>query len=149
MYSAAVFDMDGLLLDSERPIRDAWREVVREVGLEIDDAVYLQVVGRQEADVREILGEALRGRMSFDEACERVRAQVSGNQIANGYRVKPGAVDLLSLLRARGVPCCVASSTRLAEVERRLTDADLLKFFEVIAGGDEVARAKPSPDLFS
>ena len=72
-------------------------------------------------------------------------AQALGDE---GYAVKAGVVALLQALHARGVPCVVASSTHRAEVERRLAQAGLARYFDGFSGGDEVRRGKPHPDLF-
>ena len=138
MYKAAIFDLDGLLIDSERAIRDAWLEVARRNHVALTEAEYLQVVGRNEADSKLILGEIFRGKFSFEEARAGVEILLAEGDAARGYEVKPGAVALLTRLRARAVPCGVASSTRKTEVRRRLELSVLLSFF----GG------KPSPDLF-
>ena len=148
MYKAAIFDLDGLLIDSERAIRDAWLEVARRNHVALTEAEYLQVVGRNEADSKLILGEIFRGKFSFEEARAGVEILLAEGDAARGYEVKPGAVALLTRLRARAVPCGVASSTRKTEVRRRLELSVLLSFFGAICGGDEVANGKPSPDLF-
>lgn len=148
MYKAAIFDMDGLLLDSERAIRDAWLQVAQRNRVELTETDYLQVVGRSETDTKAILGGIFCGEFSFEEARRSVDTLLSEGEAGRGYGVKPGAVALLSDLRARAIPCCVASSTRRSEVRRRLDRSELLAFFSSISGGDEVARGKPSPDLF-
>ena len=67
-FHAAIFDMDGLLIDSERPIRDAWLQVARELGAPLEERHYLQVVGRGEADSRRLLQERL-GHRAFYDTC--------------------------------------------------------------------------------
>jgi HAD superfamily hydrolase (TIGR01509 family) len=148
MFSGVVFDMDGLLLDSERPIRDAWVHVAAQFDVELTADVYLQWVGRREADVRKEFGDYFGPRLPFAEACERVRTRVSEHYAEEGYQVKAGAHELLNFLNQRGIPCAVASSTRHTEVHRRLKNAELREFFVSISGGDEVANGKPHPDLF-
>jgi HAD superfamily hydrolase (TIGR01509 family) len=148
MYSAAVFDMDGLLLDSERPIRDAWLQATLENGIQFSESTYLQVVGRNHADSNSILIEHLGDELIFQKVCAQVDVLLSELTNSVGYQVKPGAIELLSLLRKRGIPCCVASSTNRAEVQRRLQKSGLDGFFDAIVGGDEVLKGKPNPDLF-
>ena len=143
-FRAAIFDMDGLLIDSERPIRDAWLQVTRELGAPLEERDYLQVVGRGEADSRRLLQERLGPRVSYDTVRERVGVMLAKLQLTQGFAVKAGVIALLQQLHERGV----ASSTERAEVERRLQHARLMRFFDHWSGGDEVTRGKPHPDLF-
>lgn len=148
MYTAAIFDMDGLLLDSERPIRDAWLLAARETGFALSEAAYLTVVGTNEADSKTVLCELLGEETAYLRVRARADALVREHETRAGYAAKAGASELLSLLGARGVVCGVASSTRRAEVRRRLDAAGLAGYFRAVSGGDEVVRGKPNPDLF-
>jgi HAD superfamily hydrolase (TIGR01509 family) len=64
------------------------------------------------------------------------------------FPLKPGALQLLRQLKQRRVPCAVASSTAVGEVRRRLAKVEVLQFFQVVAGGDEVRGSKPEPDVY-
>lgn len=147
-YRAAVFDMDGLLLDSERPVRDAWMQTAAEFGVPLTPAAYLDLIGRNHHD------SALRLRAIFGDdalladANRRASALLAERFGDKPFNVKPGARRLLACLQAARIPCAVASSTHHAEVGRRLTRAGLLDFFAVVCGGDEVARGKPEPDIY-
>ena len=145
-YTAVVFDMDGLLLDSERPIRDAWLRSAALLGVPLSEADYLSVVGLNHADSAARM-LALFGADAALLATARAQTNAS---IAAGppFEAKPGAARLLRALREAGVPCAVASSTHHGEVCRRLHRAGLLDLFDVICGGDEVQRGKPNPDLY-
>jgi len=147
-FRAAVFDMDGLLLDSERPIRDAWMQATREFGVVLGERDYLDVVGRNEVDSRRLLQALLGEACSYDAVRSRAAVLIDEALGIGGYAVKAGVVALLEALRVRGVPCVVASSTRVDEVKRRLRTAGLAPFFRDFSGGDEVLRGKPHPDLF-
>jgi HAD superfamily hydrolase (TIGR01509 family) len=147
-FRAAVFDMDGLLLDSERPVRDAWLRATREFGAPIAEPDYLQLVGRNEADSRRWLEAHLGAVCSYDAARARAAALLEDALGITGYAVKAGVRDVLTALRERAVPCVVASSTHRAEVELRLRQAGLAPFFAGFNGGDEVVHGKPHPDLF-
>ena len=122
--------------------------VARDSGVALSEAEYLGVIGRSASDSRAILEAIFSGRLAFEEAHRRAETLLEQSVQEGGYAVKPGVVALLSLLRDRGVPCCVASSTAADEVRRRLERAGLLGFFGSASGGDEVARGKPHPDLF-
>ena len=148
-FAAAVFDMDGLLLDSERPIRDAWLSAAAELGAPLTQADYLSVVGRNERESDALLLDVFGGDAALLGATRRrADALIAERFGAAPFDVKPGALRLLRALRAAAIPCAVASSTAHREVERRLERAGLLAFFDAVCGGDEVARGKPEPDLY-
>ncbi|MDN3545809.1 HAD family phosphatase [Kinneretia asaccharophila] len=145
-FEAVIFDMDGLLLDSERPILEAWLRLAPQLRRED----YLLTVGRNRPDSLAVLSE----RLGSEAAALAMYAQVDVELTQRfgpgtaGFPLKPGALALLQALRARGVPLAVASSTRHAKVLERLSLTGLIDFFGPIHGGDQVARGKPHPDLF-
>ncbi|CAN5400088.1 HAD family phosphatase [soil metagenome] len=147
-YTAAVFDMDGLLLDSERPVRAAWLHVAASLGVKLTAPIYLDLIGlnhrESAARLQAIFGDAT----LLAEAYAQVRARLAEQFGDKPFAVKPGARRLLQGLHDAGVPCAVASSTAHDEVRRRLERAGLLSFFGAVCGGNEVAHGKPSPDIY-
>jgi HAD superfamily hydrolase (TIGR01509 family) len=148
-FEAAVFDMDGLLLDSERPIRDAWLQAAQSLGVALAPMDYLSVVGLNHADANARM-LALFGDDDDTLRAARllVQSQLDEQFTTRSFGVKPGARRLLQALADAGLPCAVASSTHRAEVHRRLNNAGLIEFFAAMCGGDEVSRGKPAPDLY-
>ena len=147
-FMAAIFDMDGLLLDSERAIMDAWQQAAQEHGASLSSDSYLPLKGRRAADVRGLMRGMLPPGFAFDAARARVQELIALRRRKEGFVVKPGARALLTQLQAAEVPCAVASSTRREEVERRLSLAGLAVQFQALVGGDEVEHGKPAPDIF-
>jgi len=146
-FTAAIFDMDGLLLDSERVIMQAWLMAAREERLRLAEPDFLLVVGRGAQESTAMLSQLLGGPGSFQRVRDRARARLAAQQ-GVVFPLKPGALRLLELLRARGVPCAVASSTHVDEVRRRLAKVGVLDYFQALAGGDEVSRSKPDPAVY-
>lgn len=147
MFLAAVFDMDGLLLDSERTIMQAWMASAQDMGITLPMADYLSIVGRSSKTAEHSLTALLGGKENF----HRARVQVHGRLRALGadaFALKPGAFALLSRLAQLRIPCAVASSTAVEEVRRRLDAVDALGFFAAVAGGNEVDEGKPAPDVY-
>jgi HAD superfamily hydrolase (TIGR01509 family) len=147
VFTAAIFDMDGLLLDSERVIMQSWLTAAREQGMDLTAPQFLTVVGASAAESRARLTQLLGGQHAFESVRERANARLD-SQPGVVFPLKPGAAQILLRLRARAIPCAVASSTRVSEVRRRLEKVGILEFFQAVAGGDEVPHSKPDPAVY-
>lgn len=144
---AVLFDMDGVIFDSERAVLAVWRELGAELGLEDIETVFLRCVGTNKARTREIFRAAWPALdfARFDgEARRRFLSRWSGGKLP----LKPGAREILRTLRERGLPLALASSTDSAVVRQELDEAGLLDCFDAVIGGDRVKRSKPDPEIF-
>ena len=146
-FTAAIFDLDGLLIDSERVIMREWLRVTDMMGDPLTETEYVPVIGlaAPESDAHLI---ARLGSVRFAEAADRVNAALTSTDGPTVFQPKVGAHDILARMHALGVPCGVASSTATEEVERRLRAVNLRDYFRVVVGGDKVARGKPDPALY-
>ena len=145
---AVIFDMDGVIFDSEKLYIDCCVEAAEPLGMEnIVETVYRCIGVTTEVTLR-ILTEAYHDAAlvaSFRAAADSLFRE---KYRAGLLQVKPGVRELLTELKSRGLKLAVASSTRTEAVERELADAGLLPFFDRIVGGDQVGRSKPNPDIF-
>lgn len=148
MTRLIIFEMDGLLLDSERPFRDAWLAEAGKLGFALDHALYSEVVGRTDRDSREVFRRHFGNDFPYDDICSRARSFLDHGVAQFGHQPKAGAVQLLQYLAGRSVPSVVATSTVQAQAIARLQKAKILPYFEEVTGGDEVCNGKPHPDLF-
>ncbi|HKV49392.1 MAG TPA: HAD family phosphatase [Candidatus Acidoferrales bacterium] len=148
MIRAVIFDMDGLMLDTEPLYRSAWQRAAKEFGYELSDALYARLAGRNTGDAERMLVEEF-GRdfplRQFRIACKRFDA----DEFSKGPIPKKTGLDkLLALLDHRHIPRAVATSTERSRALRSLSNAELLNGFTAVAAGDEVKNGKPAPDLF-
>lgn len=148
MFSAAVFDMDGLLIDSERVLLRVWTQVADEMGARLHEADFVRMVGLGSIDSNRILLDIFGSEERVRSMRERAAHLLRPGGRPPLFPLRPGARELLDLLRSAGVPCAVASSTRVSEVRRRLEGVGVLNHFHHVTGGDEVTRSKPHPDVF-
>jgi HAD superfamily hydrolase (TIGR01509 family) len=150
MFAAAIFDMDGLLIDSERPIMAAWIEAARALDIELSHSQYMQVVGLSTVESQVVLAGMLGGDAAYLRAIDQVRQrlQLERSDGMPMFPIKAGAAEFLDALRARGIRSAVASSSTRRQIEACLGSLDLLHHFSAFAGGDEVALAKPDPALY-
>ena len=147
MIRAVLFDMDGVIFDSERAVLAVWREIAGELQLKGIDEVFVQCVGVNKRRTREIFGEAYPA-LDFDDFDQRVRTLFLSRYDKGRLPVKPGAAEILRAFSERGLPLALASSTRTVTVRRELEEAGLLRFFTVVIGGDQVTHSKPDPEIF-
>ncbi|MCW5797001.1 MAG: HAD family phosphatase [Nitrospira sp.] len=148
MFAAAIFDMDGLLLDSERVIMQAWLDAARECGVHLSPADYLPVVGKADVESDAMLASLLGGPNMFCRVMTRVEELLARQTSEPIFPLKPGAQEILSALHVRQVPCAVASSTHIREIERRLRTVGVRDYFSAVSGGNEVFRGKPDPAVY-
>ncbi len=144
---AVLFDMDGVIFDSERAVLAVWQELAEELGLGEIGPVFRRCVGTNKARTEEIFREAFPG-MDFPRFDAEARARFRARWGEGRLPVKPGARELLLALRRRGIPLALASSTESGVVRQELDEAGLLACFDAVVGGDQVRRSKPDPEIF-
>lgn len=145
---AVVFDMDGLLLDTERLAQDTFIAACREVGHEPDLGVYRQCIGSTYGTTREILQTGLGPDFPLDAVYARWGERYDSHVQHRPVDHKPGAVALLTALRSSRTPIALATSTRRPTAERKLQLAGLHRFFDQLVCGGETDRGKPHPDPY-
>ena len=140
-----IFDMDGLIFDTERLFMNKKAEILKEYGYEAKKEDYIRTLGTAGKHLLDILYEIYGKDYPADEISRKTRRLVTDEIEKNGPSVKPGINALLEWLRNKAIPCCVASSTQHIYVEAYLKRAGLADYFSRIIGGDEISRSKPDP----
>jgi HAD superfamily hydrolase (TIGR01509 family) len=143
-----IFDMDGLMLDTEAVARLAWRQASRLHGHEMTDALFESMIGRTERDGADLLRAQFGPAFNFEAAHGNCHSFYEEHISRHGLPLKPGVHEVLEELFSRRVPLAVATSTRNPVAALRLKDAGLARYFSVIVAGNEVARGKPAPDIY-
>ena len=143
---AVIFDMDGLMLDSERAIIGCLAEAARELGHDLPEVLWLSMVGHSEAVCRHLLDEAV-GEAQRELVLQRSRALYEA-VVAAGMPHRPGIIEMLEFLRSRGIPRAVATSTRRPLALRKLEASQLLPYFDAVCTSSDVEHPKPAPDVY-
>ena len=145
---AVIFDMDGVIFDSERLVIECWQVIAEKHN--ISDIV--EICMRVQGNNREETGKRFREKYGRDFPYEVYKKEVTAlfrDRYGEGrLPLKPGVVKILEELKRNNIPLALASSTRSDIVKLEMEEANLLPYFDAVLGGDMVPRSKPEPDIF-
>jgi HAD superfamily hydrolase (TIGR01509 family) len=147
-FRAVVFDMDGLLLDTEVLWQRAEEELFRRHGDRFTQADKLAVMGTSFAMTARYFAERLGGSEEHGTELVDELRQLMHGLLREQVSSRPGAVELVARLRADGVRLALASNSSRFLVETALATAGLTDAFEAIVTSDDVEHAKPAPDMY-
>lgn len=145
---AAIFDWDGVIVDSSRRHEESWERLSAEEGRSLPDGYFHAGFGmKNDVIIPELLGwsgdpEEIR-RLSLRK--EELYRQIV---LEKGIKPLPGTKRWLEMLREQRIPCVIASSTHRKNIEQALEIIDFGSFFADIISAEDVTRGKPDPDVF-
>ena len=147
-FEAVIFDMDGVIFDSELLVIKCWQVVADKYGIKnIEDTCH-KCLGLNKDATKELMLGVYGADFPYDEYKQEM-AEVFFSRAAGGKLAKkPGVEELLGYLREHEFKVGLASSTREALVRKELSEGGLIEYFDQIIGGDKVKRSKPEPDIF-
>lgn len=145
---AVIFDMDGLLLDTERLSLATFMQACEQCGFEPKRDVYLDCVGSNREKTRQILLDGHGEAFPLDAVCEDWDKNYRRVTLEQPIPVKTGAKELLQFLSGTHVKIGLATSTQKAMAVKKLLNASIEHYFEFILGGDQVSQGKPHPEIY-
>jgi len=143
-----IFDMDGLLFDSERSYMHEIAKAMAEYGYTLTEENYKRVVGRRFPDTEQIMKSIYGEQLSYLAVIRKARPRMLEMAAEGRLAVKPGIRELLCYLKELDIPCVVASSSYEETVKVYLQGTGLSDYFSFIIGGDQVRKGKPDPEVF-
>ena len=145
MISTVIFDLDGLLTDTERLHCAAWRQTLAGVGVEVSDEEFAAHWIRTGLGIEEFV--RLRGLAHDPHVLRRSKFGAFVTLVESSLCLMPGALELVEALHGKKRLALATSSYR-ENAELVLRRLDLARYFEAVATNESVARVKPHPDLF-
>ena len=148
---AVLFDLDGVILDTEPLVLACWDAAMELLGLPLPEGfreTCRDVIGSNRERTRQVFLERFGEDFPYDRITETRIGYYMEHYGPGRIPLKPGVRELLEFLAEREIPAAVASSTPTEIVREELEAEDLLGYFRVIVGGDQVSRSKPAPDIF-
>ncbi|MDR2101495.1 MAG: HAD family phosphatase [Treponema sp.] len=146
--AAVIFDMDGLMLDTERPAVSLWIEAAQKSGWTVSRELVLATLGIDKAATRSLFMAEYGPDFPYETICGDLSRSIRDQAEKEGILHRPGLLTLLDYLAARGIPLGVATSTIRKTALWKLDKGGIRDRFTVLACGDEVSRGKPAPDIF-
>ncbi|MBQ9327941.1 MAG: HAD family phosphatase [Solobacterium sp.] len=146
MKSGAIFDMDGLMFDSERLYQETWREIADREGVVLGPHFTQDICGTSGDLLRSVVKKYYHtdNPDSLFQECSSKVAEKMKDEVP----MKPGLLELLELFTASGVKLAVASSSKAELIEQNLSRSDTRHYFDKVVSGTFVEHGKPAPDIF-
>lgn len=141
---AVIFDLDGVLLDSERKVLRELSQAAAALGQPTAEQEFECMIGFNVARSREIFAERFGERLNYEQLLAKKRELFSHHLTP----LKPGVQEVLNWVRQQGLLCGLATSTLRQSVDRTLARTELAPFFNVTVCGDEVQHGKPDPEIY-
>lgn len=143
-----IFDMDGLMFDTEKISYIGWKEAAQKYDYKIDKDLFEKTVGANLTKTKEIYLNYFGNNFPFDLIKDE-RIKVSDNIIkTNGVPVKKGLYDLITYLNQSNIKKAVATSTSRSRALNLMKLVKINNFFDYILCGDEIKNSKPNPEIF-
>lgn len=148
--NAVIFDMDGVLFDTEMVCRLAWDAVGEEMGVGKAGYMVLKTLGVKAEKAIEILKEEFKFKSDFDARAFKERARSFSYKYfdEHGVPAKDGLFEILPYLKKKGYKLALASSTSTDSVHHHLKEKAVEKYFDAIICGDMIKKSKPDPDIY-
>lgn len=150
MLEAIVFDMDGVLFDSEHVISKCWYQAADEYKMpeEKREETILASIGLNHSDTKLLFEEKLGAQFPYEEFMARTVKLFHEKIDKDGLPVKEGVYEILEYLKGTDLKIGIASSSSTASIKKHLGESGITHYFEVIIGGDTVEHSKPNPDIY-
>lgn len=148
MVSGIIFDMDGVLIDSERQSNEGWLWAAEQLGVDMPIWLIDSFKGAPAELCCKFFDDYYKGVIDYWEAKELRTQHVYKIRETEGIPVKKGVKDIFEYIRNNGLKCAVATSTRRESAEKTLHEIEVWDYLDAVVYGDEVEHGKPEPDIF-
>ena len=148
MIKAIIFDMDGLMIDSERVTFECYQERLKDMNLTMDEEFYKTLLGKPIKGIYQRFYDVYGNDFPIENVIQDVHQLMAERFETEGVPVKKGLVELLHYLKDNNYKTIVATSSNRHRVDKILAQAKITEFFDDSICGDEVTKGKPNPEVF-
>lgn len=147
-YKAVIFDMDGLLLDSERLALRLFEQACSAQGYKPDINIYKRCIGSNNAATKDILINSYGKNFPYETINQQWEYLYELETQNSTIPLKKGAKELLQWLRYKQIPTAIATSTTRSLAETKLRNTNIIDYFDFLTTRDQVKNGKPAPDIY-
>ena len=148
MIKAVIFDMDGLMIDSERVTFEGYQHILSKKGKTITEDFYITLLGKPIKGIFQRFYDVYGNDFPIESVITDVHQYMAERFETEGVPLKTGLVELLKYCREKGYRTIVATSSNRNRVDTILKSADIEQYFDDSICGDEVTKGKPDPEVF-
>ena len=148
MIKAVIFDMDGLMIDSERVTFDGYKKIMGEMGLEVTKEFYVSLLGKPIKGIYQRFYDVYGNDFPIETVIKQVHEYMADLFETEGVPLKEGLKELLQYLKDNHYKTIVATSSNRNRVDTILNQANITQYFDDSICGDEVTNGKPNPEVF-
>lgn len=148
MIKAIIFNMDGLMIDSERVTFECYQERLKDMNLTMDEEFYKTLLGKPIKGIYQRFYDVYGNDFPIQNVIQDVHQLMAERFETEGVPVKKGLVELLHYLKDNNYKTIVATSSNRDRVDKILAQAKITEFFDDSICGDEVTKGKPNPEVF-
>lgn len=150
MIKAVVFDMDGVIFDSEKLYRKHWKISGKDIGISEEE---MEIVCNKLAGATKEVNENMMKKRFGEDFDYMTFRQITMDRMdedirEHGIDIKPGVMELFNYLKANNIKMALATSTSRERATRNLKNANLYQYFDKLVFGDSIVHGKPAPDIY-
>lgn len=144
---SVIFDMDGVLLDTERIYLNVWTRVCKKYGYKMTKEIYCKVIATGRENVKKVFKNEFGSDIPIEEMYKE-KDEALAKEIEKNIPLKEGAYELLTYLRKNNYKIALATSAKKERMEKQLNKAKIKHLFDELVCKDDVEKTKPNPDIF-
>lgn len=148
MIKAVIFDMDGLMFDTENLSKELWQEIAKEKGYDFEDDFFDEMVGLDIEDTSKAFKKKYGQDFPYFKLRKEKNKLLKKHVKEHGVPLKEGLLEIIDYLKENKYLIAVASSSHRERIELYLESVGIKEKFDYMIGGDEVEKSKPNPEIF-
>jgi len=149
MIKAVIFDMDGVILDSEQFWKKIGYELASKMNIKLDERFFVETIGRSAAEEKEFVRSYFDSDEQLEEFYKKANVEIEANYLYSRIPLKKGAYEIVEYLKENNIPFCLATSTKMYRIEKVFTNTPFKgNPFEKIITSESVSHSKPDPEIF-